>query len=52
MLTTYVLYFIFYLIFEASNEIDFGSPGKEPACRHRRYKRRVFHSWVRKIPGV
>ena len=26
--------------------------GKEPACQCRRQKRRSFHSWVRKIPGV
>ena len=27
-----------------------GVSGKEPACQHRRLKRREFYPWVRKIP--
>ena len=27
-----------------------GASGKEPACQHRRHKRRRFHLWARKIP--
>ena len=35
-----------------SNGLPRWLSGKEPACQSRRQKRRRFHSWVRKIPGV
>ena len=35
-----------------SNGLPRWLSGKEPACQCRRQKRRRFHSWVRKIPGV
>ena len=37
-------------LFSLKGSFPSGSSGKEPTCQCRRYKRRRFNPWVRKIP--